>query len=537
MSIPSSVREGPRTTNALAKKRYIIVYLAIITLSAQPAIVWFWFYWQFFPQLRVEFFIFFPLAFIVGTILLILSSIIIAKIFLSVINLLHKPKEGVFNRTKYDKDYCYWSLRSVVKKWPTWLARQLSLPIFETLSLKVLGAKTYNSSALQEGWVDCEFVEIGKHVKLGQGSLIISNLIVQNKLIIKKVIIKENVIIGAHSVISPGTIIEPNTILDAISMTAVNQHLENNSIYSGTPAKRIMDNKPIDNKEELEKVLFNLESDKYNEEVIKAHAKEMGVPYHVFLTSGWSIMGGSFIVPAFFFIWYFFGYIVPNFLTVPFSLALLLNPKIIIIMLTMPIILCGLYILHLFFVALFTRWWYRLADTRGPAQGIFDRNLDESSKVLDYYHFRSFLMKYPIFAFLRSPFPWLLNWELNFIKSNKVGKGSIFEECYIHSHLFFGRNCYMGTFAHISNHLVDGVFGQENLTFYGAEIGDNCVFNALIGGLPGLEVGNNNTLLPLCSTIKYDKIGNDGIYAGFPAKKLNNEEIKKILGGEFHGEE
>jgi NDP-sugar pyrophosphorylase family protein len=146
------------------------------------------------------------------------------------------------------------------------------------------------------------------------------------------------------------------------------------------------------------------------------------------------------------------------------------------------------------------------------------------------------LFKYPIFAVIRSPFPWLLNWELRFIGSNKIGKGTIFEECYIHSHINYGKNCYVGTFSHITNHLVDGVYGSENLTLFGAESGDSCIFNALIGGLPGLEVGDNSTLLPMCSTIKFDKLGENGIYAGFPAKKLDKKKIDQILGGEYPGE-
>ncbi len=36
----------------------------------------------------------------------------------------------------------------------------------------------------------------------------------------------------------------------------------------------------------------------------------------------------------------------------------------------------------------------------------------------------------------------------------------------------------------------------------------------------------------MASTIKYDKIGDDGIYAGFPAKRLTPEEIKKIIAEE-----
>ncbi len=177
-----------------------------------------------------------------------------------------------------------------------------------------------------------------------------------------------------------------------------------------------------------------------------------------------------------------------------------------------------------------------MADKRGPTQGVFDRNLDQNSHMLNYYHFRSFLFKYPVFAFIRSPFPWLLNWELRFIGSNKVGKGTIFEDTFFHSHIDFGKNCYIGTFSHISNHVVDGVYGEENLTFFGVDIGNNCVFNLSNGAMPGLKMEDNSTILPLSATLKYDKIGTNGIYGKFPAKKLKKEEIQKFTGGIYDDE-
>jgi len=205
-------------------------------LSAQPTIIWLWFFWQNFYYFPFIFYLLFPFVFFVGIFILIFSSIVVARIFAFFISLIHKPKEGVFLRDKNDKDYCYWSLRAVVKKWPTWLARQLSLPVLETLLLKILGIKTSFSNSLSEGWVDLEFIELGNNVRIGQGSFVISNIIIKNKLIIKKVIIKDNVIIGTHAVVLPGTVIESNTILDAISMTTINQHLESDSIYRRCPS-------------------------------------------------------------------------------------------------------------------------------------------------------------------------------------------------------------------------------------------------------------------------------------------------------------
>ena len=537
MSIPSSVRCGIRTTNTLVRKSYLIIYFSIIILSAQPSILWFWYFWGFFPpQLNLTFFILFPLVFFIGLILLIVSSIIVAKIFLIFINLLHKPREGVFNIDKKDKDYCYWSLRSMVKKWPIWLARQFSLPFLETLAFKIFGIRTFYSNALHEGWVDCEFVELGKNIRIGQGSIVMSNILVQNKLIIKKVVLKDNAVIGAHSIISPGTTFEPNTILDSLSMTTINQHLDGNSIYSGSPAEKKNKNNIINDKKRLEQDIFEKEfNEKRDEDFLRARVKELSVPFIFYIGTGMIIVGGSYMLPGFLFILFVYGILIPNLFSVPFSFLLLVEWKTLTLLFLTPIIIINIYLLHLFFIALFTKWFYKFANKRGASQGIFDRNLFEHSKALDYYHVRSFLFKYPIYAFYRSPFPWLLNWELRFIDSNKVGKGTVFEECYIHSHNNFGKNCYLGTFSHITNHLIDGVYGSENLTFFGVEVGDNSIINALTGGLPGTEIGNNSTMLPMGTTMKFDKLLGNNIYAGLPAKPLNKEEINLFLGGEYDG--
>lgn len=508
-----------------------------MVLSAQPLIMWLWLYWSLFSLEDVMFYIIFPGWFFIGILILILSSVVIAKIFLFFTNLIHKPKQGIFTVSKEDKDYCYWNLRAIIKKWPIWLIRQLSLPFFEILAYIIFGIKTSFSNALDNAWVDCEFIELGKNIRVGQGSLIMSNMRVGNKLIVKEVKIGDNVIIGAHALILPGTKIGDNTIIDSTGLSLINQDLDSNSIYSGNPLKKLASNNFVPNKEVFEKDIKTEDSLKtLKPEFLREEVKELSVPFHFYIITGFTIIGFSFIVPAILFFITVFGLITPFLFNSPLSLTTFLNPNIYIISFLIPLISIGIYLLHLFFVALFTRWFYKLADSRGASQGIYDRNLDESSKKLDYYHFRSFLMKYPVFAFSRSPFPWLLNWELNFIKSNKIGRGTILEETFVHSHVNFGKNCYLGTRSHLTNHVVDGVYGSENLTFFGISIDDNVVLTSITGALPGTEIGKDSTLLPSCTSIKFDKIGSNGIYAGFPAQKLTKDEILKYLGGEYSGE-
>jgi len=530
ISIPASLREGPRTTNILVKKRYLIIYILIITLSAQPSIFLFWFFWQSFEIKNMLFYFIFPSFFMIDILVLIVFSIIVAKLFLIIINWIHEPKEGIFNRNKNDRDYRYWSLRSLVKKWPIWLARQLNAPFLEKLIFKLMGVSLGKNCSLHEAWIDCEFVEIGNNVKIGQGSLIISNILIKNKLIIKKIVIGDNVIIGAHSIICPGTRIGENTIVESNTITNINQELEPNAIYRGMKAKKleimISNIKP-------EKLVSQVNNKKVNigEDFLRAHTKELSVPFHLYIGSGILIIGGSFIVAGYLFYLYLFGFLDPFLFSRNFTLNLLFQPQIYLITFSLPPIIISLYLIHLFFAAFLTRLFYKIVKKKGPSQGIYDRNLDETSRILDYYHFGSFLMKYPILIVIRSPFPWLITWELNFIRSNKISKGSTIEETFIHSHVDLGENSYLGTYSHMTNHLVDGVYGQENLTFVGIKIGNNCVLNVMTGGLPGTEIGDGSTLLPGCTTIKYDKIGEKGVYSGFPARRLTEKEISTIFGG------
>lgn len=508
-----------------------------MVLGAQPSILWVWFYWNIINGFSVSFFILFPFSFIFAVIILIFSSALISKFFLSIANFIHTPKEGIFKRDVKDKDYCYWSLRAVIKKWPFWLARQLSIPFIETVLLRLFGGKIGKNCALHEGWVDTEFVEIGNNVKLGQGSLILSSLIVQDKLILKKTTIKNDVIISIHSVVFPGTNIKSNTILDALSTTNVDQEIDENSIYRGSPCKKILRKTDFKNKNDLETLIFNnTDKKRFNKEILREEAKELTVPFHLYISSGWIIIGFSFILPGFLFYLYIFGFLEPFLLSSLITIESLFNFRTSIILLTLPVLFIGLYLLHLFFVALLTRIFYKFADKRGPKQGVFDRNLDKESKMLDYYHFRSFLFKYPIYVFIRSPFPWLINWELRFLGSNKIGKDSVIEESFLHSHVNLGKNCYLGTYTHITNHLVDGVYGEENLTFFGANLGKDSVFEALTGTLPGTRVGQNSTFIPIGSTVKFDELKGNAIYSKFPASKLDKDEIQDRLGDEIINE-
>jgi carbonic anhydrase/acetyltransferase-like protein (isoleucine patch superfamily) len=184
---------------------------------------------------------------------LIITSLIFAKILLVIVNLVHAPREGVFLRHHSDKDFRYWSIRSIIKKWPLWLSHKFPFPFMNNICLKLFDIQTKYSNSLFEGYVDTEFINFGKNVVVGQGAVVQSAVIVGNLFIMRKTIIDDNVVIGAHSIVMPGTKMKKNSILAGNSLTTVGQVLEEGWVYLGAPAKKYKKN--VFHEEGLEEVL------------------------------------------------------------------------------------------------------------------------------------------------------------------------------------------------------------------------------------------------------------------------------------------
>ena len=283
MSIPSSLTAGPFVSLILIKKRYLIFYNYLIWVSLFTFQLEFWWYWDLlYEEKFIHFITFLPLLIFLMYLTLVFVSLLNAKLLLVIVNLIHKPNEGVFMRksnNKFGKDYRYWCMRNVIKRWPVWLSHKFPLPFLDNICFKLFGIRTKYSNSLFEAWVDTEFLEFGKEVVLGQGSIIQSSVIVGNLLIIRKTIIEDNVKIGAHSVVMPGTIIRRNAILAASSMTTVGQELEEDWIYLGVPSKKFKKNVFYEeNLEELiEKQMHDVEEIRreYEKLYTKRHDKDL----------------------------------------------------------------------------------------------------------------------------------------------------------------------------------------------------------------------------------------------------------------------
>ncbi|MHA1256250.1 MAG: hypothetical protein ACTSPS_11685, partial [Promethearchaeota archaeon] len=135
-----------------------IFYVGLMWISIIAITLEFWIYMQYLwnSNSKILFFIFLPLLFFLMYITTVIVSLFFAKVMLIIINFLHKPREGIFLRDKSNRDYRFWSLRNVIKKWPIWLSHKFPFPFLDNICFKVFGVKTKFSNSLFEGWVDCE---------------------------------------------------------------------------------------------------------------------------------------------------------------------------------------------------------------------------------------------------------------------------------------------------------------------------------------------------------------------------------------------
>jgi acetyltransferase-like isoleucine patch superfamily enzyme len=239
---PASLKgSSPTPIDKTIRNRYLILDIIIIILSFFPGVIIEYYYFIFF--LNQQYFwiclLLFPLNFVIFYYVLQLSAVLISRLFLTICNLIYSPKKGIFKRSSQDKNYFFWNIRNIIKKWPLFLLASNPFPWLKSkFILRFFGVKIGKNSICDNAWISSEFVEIGDNVIIGMSSTILTFGIEQKNFILKKISISDNVLIGAKSVIMPGTIINKGVKLSAHTYTNYNQILEENSIYKGHPAKR-----------------------------------------------------------------------------------------------------------------------------------------------------------------------------------------------------------------------------------------------------------------------------------------------------------
>jgi len=239
---PASLKgDSPTPIDERLRNKFLILYIFIIILSFIPCILFEWFYfvllWK--EGLYLLPIFLFPLNILVLIHLLHLGAILFSILFLTLINLIFPPKEGVFNRSIKDKNYIYWNLRNIIKKWPLFITASNPFPWFKNrFTLRFFGVKIGRNGIHDNSWISSEFISIGKNVIIGMNSTVLSFGIEQETFILKKIVIEDDVLIGAKCVLLPGTHVKHNAKLSAHSYTNFDDNLEENSIYIGHPAKK-----------------------------------------------------------------------------------------------------------------------------------------------------------------------------------------------------------------------------------------------------------------------------------------------------------
>lgn len=150
------------------------------------------------------------------------------------------PKEGIFDYDSKEAD----KWKAVIYYMITLkhIGKMLGIPEVSLVWLyrKNLKSKIGDFKVFNDGTVsDPSLVEIGTNCTIGLNAMITGHLIEGDKIFIKKVKIGKNCTIGAHSIISPGVVIGDNTIVGANSFVPKNAKLDANSVYVGSPARKI----------------------------------------------------------------------------------------------------------------------------------------------------------------------------------------------------------------------------------------------------------------------------------------------------------
>ena len=240
------------TSSAISKSniKFLVVYLPILWFSGLLlGITWYGF--VFYAEDLIIIILLMPLMIFASYFIFIFACTLFGKLLLILINLIHKPKEGIFKTERGDADFEFWCLRIELKKLIIWLMNNCPLPWIDTWAFRWFGIKIDFTSHLYDAWVDMEFIKFGRKVTVGQGAVVMSSMIVGKYLIIKKVFFDDYAVIGGVSNISPGTIIGKDTVIGAFSITNYEQVLEPGWIYFGIPGIKLKPNKYAESRRDI----------------------------------------------------------------------------------------------------------------------------------------------------------------------------------------------------------------------------------------------------------------------------------------------
>ena len=255
--------------------------------------------------------------------------------------------------------------------------------------------------------------------------------------------------------------------------------------------------------------------------------EKIKLQFHWYLSILFIIYYLSYIVSGIIFLSYIIFIFIPNVLLVDNIITIFTNLGSLLAFLALPLVIIVSYLSRLFITGLITRIFWRLTEKRSPTKdGIIPRNIP--SKIANYYHIRSFILKYGKNAFMKSIFPWLANWFFNFVGTGIVKKGSTLEESVVtDKNINVGRNCYVGVNSALSSHFVEGIFG--NIVYFEIKLGENTTLGGFNNIAPGCELSDNSYLLPMAAATKHNKTKGDNFYFGMPLRRIFKKKVMEYL--------
>ncbi|MBK5133927.1 hypothetical protein JJE00_05800, partial [Candidatus Bathyarchaeota archaeon] len=187
--------------------------------------------------------------------------------------------------------------------------------------------------------------------------------------------------------------------------------------------------------------------------------EKINLQFHWYLSIFFVIYYLSYVVSGIIFMSYVIYVFIPYVLLVDNLIVIFTNLYSLLAFIALPLVIILSYLSRLFIVGLITRVFWRFTEKRSPTKdGIIPRNIP--SKTANYYHIRSFMIKYGKNAFMKGVFPWLSNWYFNFVGTGIIRRGSTLEESVVtDKHINVGKNCYVGVNSALSSHFVEGTFG------------------------------------------------------------------------------
>ncbi len=255
--------------------------------------------------------------------------------------------------------------------------------------------------------------------------------------------------------------------------------------------------------------------------------EKIKLQFHWYLSIFFVIYYLSYTISGIIFMIYIFYIFVPKVLFVDTLIAVFTNLDSLMAFIALPLVIIVSYLSRLFIVGLITRIFWRFTEKRSPTKdGVIPRNIP--SKTANYYHIRSFMLKYGKNAFMKGVFPWLANWYFNFVGTGIIKRGSTLEESVVtDKHINVGRNCYVGVNSALSSHFVEGTFG--NIVYFEIKLGENTTLGGFNNIAPGCELSDNSYLLPMAAATKHNKTKGNNFYFGMPLRRIFKKKIMNYL--------